>query len=447
MEKKYVQLARDFGIVGAGGAGFPTHVKLNASVDYLVINGAECEPLMTVDQLLMEQYSGELCLTIDELRRELGAKEALIGIKAKHTEVIGIMNKALAGYPSVKVVELGDYYPAGDEVVLVYETTGRQIPQGGIPLDCGTVVTNIETVYNLFEADAGRPLTHKWVTVAGKVSKPGVYRVPLGVTTAQMIQLAGGPTVDEFSVINGGPMMGKLVTDAGEPVTKTTKGLLVLPNDNPAVVNSLRPISNIIKQAQSICCQCRLCTDLCPRNLLGYGIKPNETILSAGYSFTVNGGEVGKGALLCSECGACDMYACPMGLSPRRVNQVLKAGLAKNRVAPPDKGKAVTAGAWRKYRRIPTKRLVQRLGLAGYSSPVIWHKETIAPEAVTILLRQGIGAAAEPVVKAGDSVTVGDLIAAIPEGKLASNMFASISGTVAQVTSEKIVIEKQKGDR
>ncbi len=442
MEKIYKQLALDNGIVGAGGAGFPTHVKLNATVDYLVVNGAECEPLMTVDQVLMHHFSDHLTATIDALREELGAKEAIIGIKAKHVEVVDVMKKTSGAYTNVRVEPLGDFYPAGDEVVLVYETTGRQIPQGGIPLDCKVVVINIETLYNLWQASQGSPLVSKWVTVAGHVPNPGTYYVPLGVTIGQMIELAGGASISDYSVINGGPMMGKLVNSLDEPVTKTTKGLLVLPNDNPVIENHHRLLTHIIKQAQSICCQCRLCTDLCPRNLLGYGIEPNKTILSAGYSFSVNGGEAGKGALLCSECGACDMYACPMGLSPRRVNQVLKSGLAQQKIAPPDKGKEVKASEWRPYRRIPTKRLVARLGLNRYNSPDIWMDQTIDPELVTLPLRQHIGAPSVPVVKTGDSVNRGDLIADIPEKSLGSKVFASISGTVREVTSDYIRISK-----
>ena len=446
MEVKYSKLAEESGVVGAGGAGFPTHVKLNASVDYLIVNGAECEPLMTVDQYLMEQFSRQICDTIDALRQELGAKEAVIGIKKKHPEAIAIMENALKPLPLVRIEPLGDFYPAGDEVVLVYETVGRQIPQGGIPLDCGVVVINIETVYNLYLASIGFPVTNKWVTVAGNVRKPGVYHVPIGTSIGEMVRLAGGATIADFRVINGGPMMGKLVGDLAEPVTKTTKGLLVLPEDSPVVVNRTMPLDRIIRQAQSVCCQCHFCTDLCPRHLLGYAIQPNKTILSAGYSMMVDTQEISRNALLCSECGACDLFGCPMGLSPRRVNQFLKGELAKKRVPPPDKGKAVTADFWRQFRRIPSARIVSRLGLTRYSSPVVLYKDDPNPDSVRLLLRQGVGGPAEPVVGVGDRVAAGDLVAKIPEGKLASNIFASIDGIVSEVTSAEIVIKKSKGE-
>ena len=155
MENRYAEIARACGVVGAGGAGFPTHVKLDARVEYLVINGAECEPLMTVDQVLLLRYARELVRTADGLRAALGAVEARFGVKAKHAGAVDVLRRAAEGYSQVRVVELEDRYPAGDEYVLVYEAAGRQIPQGGIPLDCGVVVVNVETLWNLWRGEDG----------------------------------------------------------------------------------------------------------------------------------------------------------------------------------------------------------------------------------------------------------------------------------------------------
>jgi len=447
MGNKIVELARQAGVVGAGGAGFPTHVKLNAQVEYLILNGAECEPLITVDQFLVLQDAAKLAAMLEEVRRELGAKEAIIGIKAKHHKVIAEAQCAVAEYEKLRVEPLGDFYPAGDEYVLVYETTGRQIPQGGIPLECGVVVINVETLWNIAEAQRGRVVHQKWVTVAGAVEKPGVYFVPLGVSTEEMINLAGGPTIKEYAVINGGPMMGKLINDLKEPVTKTTKGLLVLPMTNPVIINRQRPLEAIMRQAQSICCQCQMCTDLCPRNLLGYNLHPNKTILSASYGWKVQGVSIEE-ALLCSECGVCDMYACPMGLSPRFVNQMLKRELGRRGAKNPYKGQKAVVSQWRPYRRIPTKRLITRLDLTGYYSPVEIVRSDYFPERVELMLKQHVGVLSEPVVAKGDWVEVGDLIAKIPDGNsLSSKLFASISGRVAEVMTDRICIEaKESGE-
>lgn len=445
MENRYAEIARACGVVGAGGAGFPTHVKLDARVEYLVINGAECEPLMTVDQVLLLRYARELVRTADGLRAALGAVEARFGVKAKHAGAVDVLRRAAEGYSQVRVVELEDRYPAGDEYVLVYEAAGRQIPQGGIPLDCGVVVVNVETLWNLWRGEDGGVLTHKWVTVAGEVARPGTYRVPLGVTVGEMLDLAGGALIPQYRVLNGGPMMGRLVETQEEPVTKTTKGLLVLPEGSPAVLNRLRPIEHMLRLAQSVCCQCRMCTDLCPRNLLGYGIHPNKTILAAGYQWSVGAGAAEE-ALLCSECGACDMYACPMGLSPRRINGMLKGLLSRERVPAPDRGKQVQADPWRPYRRIPTQRLVRRLGLEGYHSPAEWIAMDWSPRRVILPLRQHIGAPAEPIVGAGELVSAGQQIACIPEGALGSALFASITGTVTAVSGTAITIEATRGE-
>lgn len=441
LKHKLMDLARQFGVVGAGGAGFPTHVKLNAKVDYLVINGAECEPLMTVDQLLMQRYPEQLAETLHTLRRELDAKEVIIGIKAKHKGIIEVLEQAVRTFDRIRVAPLGDFYPAGDEYVLVYETTGRQIPQGGIPLECGVVVINVETLWNLWQGVEGKAVTHKWVTVAGKVNRPGVYRVPLGISISEMLTLAGGSTIEEYSVVNGGPMMGKLVHDLQEPVTKTTKGLLVLPNDSPVIVNQLISLERIIRQAQSVCCQCQICTDLCPRNLLGYKIHPNKTILAAGYQWSARTGGI-LGAMLCSECGACDMYACSMGLSPRRINQMLKSLLVNERVSSPNKGALVQASEWRPYRRIPTKRLIKRLGLLEYHSPVQWIDNSYEPNQVVLYLRQHIGVSSKPIVHVGEIVELGQQVAAIPDGMLGGNLFASLTGRVTEVTDTYIAIQK-----
>lgn len=444
MDNRIAELARKAGVIGAGGAGFPTHIKLNTKVEYVILNGAECEPLITVDQILLRTKAHYLTAMLEEVREALGAKEAFIGIKAKHQGIIQEVENALASYPKIKVTSLGDFYPAGDEVVLVYETTGRQIPQGGIPLEVGVVVINVETLWNLAEAKEGQPVTEKWVTVAGAVAFPGTFQVPLGVSAAEMLKLAGDPTLSDYAVINGGPMMGKLIKNLNEPVTKTTKALLVLPKTNPVVQNSLRPLAQIFRQAQSMCCQCQLCSDLCPRNLLGYTIHPHQVVLAAGYQGQFHGTQVTE-AFLCSECGACDLFSCTMGLSPRRVNQSFKEELTRRGVRNPYKGSSVSINLWRDYRRIPTKRLTSRLGLSAYNSSPPLRIGGIVPDKVEIPLKQHIGIPAEPIVKKGDLVEKGQLIGVIPEeGKLSSNYHASISGRVLEANREAIVINAKE---
>lgn len=440
MNKRISKIARQAGVVGAGGAGFPTHVKLDAQVEIVILNGAECEPLMSVDQNIMLKDADLLAGMLEKLRLDLGAREAIIGIKAKHEEVIATMQQAIKSYASMRIVPLGDFYPAGDEVVLVYETIGRLIPTSKIPLDIGAVVINVETLWNLARAEDGHPLTHKWVTVSGAVAKPGTFWVPLGVSAAQMINLAGGALISDYAIIDGGPMMGRMLADPEQPVTKTTKGLLVLPRHNPVVEVQSRPLGTILRQARAMCCQCRLCTDLCPRHLLGYNINPNQTILAASYG--ANQGNKALQSLLCSECGACDLFACPMGLSPRRINQLLKAEVNKAGIKNPFVGKIPQPEAMRPYQRIPTKRLISRLNLKGYAAFAPFYPTDLQPDKVVLPLKQHIGAPSEAVVKVGEAVAMGQLVADIPEGKLGSRIFASIAGRVSECSEERIVVER-----
>lgn len=434
------ELALQAGIVGAGGAGFPTHVKLDAQVNHIIVNGAECEPLITVDQALMLFQTGELAQMAEKIRIELGADQVSFAVKAKHTEIIHALNRELAAFHDLKVFPLGDFYPAGDEVVTVYEVTGLSIPEGGIPLDVGVVVLNVETLWNLAQAERGAVNTHKWVTVAGMVKSPGVYRVPLGIAKRLVLEAAGAYLAEGISVIDGGPMMGRLVSDPDEAVTKTTKALLVFPNDNPVIVNARRDIDTMLLQARSLCCQCRICTDLCPRSLLGYNCEPNRTVLDAGYGWSLSSDHLIQ-AVSCSECGACDMYSCPMGLSPRRINSVLKQQLSKSRIANPCKGNIPQPSEWRPYRRIPTARLRMRLNINQYDSPVAVNEYAFTPAGVYLPLKQHIGIPAQPVVKVGDAVVTGQLIAAVPEKtKLSSNLFSSLDGRVAAVNDQGIKI-------
>jgi Na+-translocating ferredoxin:NAD+ oxidoreductase RnfC subunit len=442
MSNHIAELALRAGIVGAGGAGFPTHVKLDAQVKHIIINGAECEPLITVDQMLMLYHADKLVRMAEQVRNELGADKVSFAVKAKHSEVIAELQKAVSNNQNIEVFQLDDFYPAGDEVVTVYEVTSYLIPEGGIPLDVGVVVLNVETLWNLSQADNGNVNTHKWLTVSGRVEQPGIFRVPMGITKRQVLETAGALLNDDVYIIDGGPMMGKLVEDLDETVIKTTKALLVFPANHPVIVNARRDLKQMLLQARSMCCQCRLCTDLCPRNLLGYHCEPHRTILYAAYNWPIDSNGMIQ-ALACSECGACDMYSCPMGLSPRRINSLLKQELNQSKTPNPNQGSKPQASLWRSYRRIPASRLYSRLDVAKYHSPVKVNDQEFISEQIYLPLKQHIGASARPVVKVGDEVRFGQLIASVPEGsRLSSNIFSSMDGKVTAVDAKGIRIAR-----
>lgn len=432
-----VQAIRDAGVVGAGGAGFPTHVKASCSAGLVIVNCAECEPLLRVDQQLAGMRAGELMNGLSALLDTVGAARGLVAIKAKYTDAIKNVS-ALVTDPRVEVFTLDDFYPAGDEHVLVREVTGRLVPEGGIPLDVGCVVCNVETVLNLAAAVDGQAVVDTWITVAGCVERPLTCSVPVGTSMREVLALAGVSKVSHPALVEGGPMMGKLVDHWDSPVTKTTKGLVVLPGGHPLI--AARQISNEvqIRRARSVCMYCARCSDVCPRRMLGHGIRPHRIMRSL--SCCLDDTPAVMSALLCSECGACE-YACPMGLSPRRINAGLKKRLSAAGIRYSGSGSVQEPPEFWNFRKIPAKRLIVKLGLSEYDRPAPITAIEIKPNFVKIPLRQHTGAPGRPLVKPGDHVLKGQLIGEISEGKPGARVHASIDGVVTGLDDNHIVIE------
>lgn len=429
------------GIVGAGGAGFPTHVKLNNRCETVLVNAAECEPLLQVDQQLLKQEAQALVKTLALVVEATGAGKGIFGVKAKYEAALAILEQAVAALDlhqgKLEIARLGDFYPAGDEQVLVYEVLGQVVPQGGIPLQVGVIVLNVETLLNISRALNHEAVTHKYVTVAGAVANPVTVKVPLGTPINSVLGLAGGSTVEHFRVLEGGPMMGKEVYDLERGVTKTTKGLIVLPAEHRLWRKKDVPSSTMLKRAMSVCCQCSACTDLCPRHLLGHTIEPHRILRSLVH-------HVGSdfkgltGAQFCSECAVCDVYACVMDISPRQLNAAVKRELGKQgfRQAPGGEGKP---SSQRELRKIPIKRLIPRLGLESYHKPAPLSSREFEPDQVRLELKQHVGLPCTPVVEPGARVTAGVLVAEVPSGQLGSRIHASIAGTVLQVAPQIVI--------
>jgi Na+-translocating ferredoxin:NAD+ oxidoreductase RnfC subunit len=436
-----VESVRNAGVVGAGGAGFPTHVKISAkNIDVIIVNGAECEPLLRVDQQLMETHAGELVRGLRAIQSATGAKRAVFALKGKHKRAVEVLKEEVAEQEGLQVFIIEDFYPAGDEQVLVYEVTGKVVPEGGIPLMVGAVVVNVETLLNISKAIDGLPVTRTYVTVGGRVERPVTLRLPIGISIREALELAGGiPEDGEYSIIEGGPMMGKLVANMETPITKTTKGLLLLENTHPLIAKKSASLSIEVGRAMSACCQCRFCTDLCPRHLLGHSIEPHKTLRSVSYGVTSDVDSITR-AFLCSECGVCDLFACTMGLSPKKVNMEIKRAFTAQGFKNPHRNTELSANAMRDFRKIPVKRLVYRLGLADVDRPAPLAEEEYQPQRVVIPLRQHVGAPALSTVEVGQEVREGDLIGRIPQDALGAQIHASISGRVQEVTHGAVTI-------
>ncbi len=433
-----VDQVRQAGVVGAGGAGFPTHVKLDAEVDTYIVNAAECEPLLYKDKELVRLYASRLVHGLRLGMEATGARRGVVAIKGKYHDAIAALEPHMVN--GLEIFRLGNFYPAGDEYVVVYEVTGRLIPPGGIPLQVGCVVNNVETLLNVSLASEGIPVTHTWLTVTGAVRSPGSFSVPVGITAAEAVALAGGAEVDDPVALEGGAMMARPVRDlARKYLTKTTGGIVVLPKDHPLFVRKTTDPEVLASIGRSACDQCSQCTELCPRYLLGYGIEPHKVMRSLGMAGEAMEGWARLG-LLCSECGLCTFYSCPEGLSPGFMCVRSKRALGSQRPPLPEgRGRP---HPMRDYRKVPVDRLVRRLGLTEWDRPAPMRDVDYQPRQVRLLLEQHVGAPAVPVVTEGQVVKAGQLVADIQEGKLGARIHASISGTVTRIDDKSIWISR-----
>lgn len=438
-----VQDIQEAGVVGAGGAGFPTHVKLAAKADTVLVNAAECEPLLHKDKELLRRYADDVLEGAAVAMRLVGAGRAVVGVKEKYVDVIELLrSKAPRG---IDVSPLRDAYPAGDEFMLVYEVLGRVIPPGGIPLAVGAVVVNVETAMNI--ARAGRePVTEKYLTVAGAVAEPVTLRVPLGVTLAQCVAAAGGPTTPDANYIVGGVMMGYLETNHDALVDKTTGGVIVLPDDHVSVRRRRYDWKQIAGIGRSACDQCSFCTELCPRWLLGHPIEPHRAMRSLGFNLV---GEANTaGTQFCCECNLCSMVSCPEGLDPKNVcSQNKRRLMAEKRrwENPPLSDRR--AEMHLNNRKTPTSRLMTKLALRQFRNVGPLSDAVVEARRVGIKLKQHVGAPCEPAVAVGDTVKKGQAVGRPPvvggRPALGAPVHASIDGVVAAIDGGIVWIEKR----
>ncbi|MBQ9941593.1 MAG: SLBB domain-containing protein, partial [Christensenellaceae bacterium] len=313
-------------------------------------------------------------------------------------------------------------------------------PTGGLPLDVGAVVSNVSTFVNIADALEGKPVIDKFVTVGGEVKSPKTVRVPIGTPISKLIEAAGGPAdMNGYTVVLGGPCMGKLTKDLSTPVTKTTGGILIFEDSHPLIAQKTDDVERDIKLARAVCCQCSMCTQLCPRNALGLNVQPHKAMRAAAQNNGKLLGDV-NGIFSCCDCGVCTYYACNFGLSPSRMMQRMKAGLAKEGIRP-KKEVFTTVDPGIDGKRVPVSRLIARLGISKYDVAAPMEEALMSADRVVIPLKMHIGAPAVPVVAEGAMVNAGDLIAEIKEGALGARVHASISGRVAKVTDMAIEIQ------
>ncbi len=295
-----IKRINESGIVGLGGATFPSHVKLSVpagkKAEVLIINGVECEPYLTSDHRLMLEKSHEMMVGIQILMRALNVEKALIGIENNKPDAIKYLKSIAGEYKGVEVHGLKVKYPQGGEKQLIKALINREVPSGGLPIDIGAVVHNVGTAFAVYEAvQKNKPLFERVVTVTGKnLTKTANYMVRIGTSVAELIAAAGGLPEDTGKVVNGGPMMGKALTSTDVPVTKGTSGIIVFQSKESQ------------RKADSDCIRCAKCVSVCPMGLEPYLLNR----LSQRMMFENMEHEH---VLDCMECGSCS-FECPANL-------------------------------------------------------------------------------------------------------------------------------------
>lgn len=435
------QQIADAGVVGAGGAGFPTQFKLNEGLDTLVINGAECEPLIFSDYYIMKKEMDRMLDGAELVINAMQLKEGYLGIKEHTAERLGLSHgQKLSAHVSVHV--LPNVYPMGDEIILIYEVTKRIVAPGSLPFTQGVIVSNVETLYNVSNAAKGIPVTEKYVTIGGKIADQcrRVVKVPVGIPVAELFDYLGVVVPEDCVVLDGGPAMGNIIDPKIYHVTKTTKSFLILPKHIPAITGKLTTPDNMVRRSSSTCCQCSMCTDMCSRALIGYPLTPNKIVRS------VNAGNISNPedylvASVCSGCGICELTACCQGISPKVVYAEVKKALAKNGLRYQHDGSELKVDPHREYRMLPSDRFMARIGVAPYDiMPELTGEIDFKASSIYMPLRQHVGKPATPVVQVGDTVKVGDLIGKVADG-ISANIHATIDGIVTAVSDQAVTVK------
>ena len=310
--KEIIEKIMQAGVVGQGGAAFPSHVKLSVpegkTVDTLVINGVECEPYLTADHRLMLEKPREILVGTRILMKALGVDRAIVAIENNKEDAIALLSEMVKDHPGITVEALKVQYPQGGEKQLIEALLGREVPSGGLPHDVGAMVHNVGTTYSMYLAvQKNQPLIQRVVTVTGKsLQKPSNFLVRIGTPVIDLVAAAGGIPEDTGKVISGGPMMGKALADLKVPIAKATSGILVIPAAES-------------KRAEVYqCLRCGKCIEACPM-----GLEPYQLMLLAKGENTDKTKE--ENILDCMECGSCS-FVCP---SNRPILDYIRFGKAK----------------------------------------------------------------------------------------------------------------------
>ena len=314
--ESFIEAVRKSGVVGLGGAGFPTHFKLNVDperVDYLIVNGAECEPYVTSDSYTMETRAEDIGRALDAMSRFLGIKNVIIAIESNKPAAIASMRTLAVDGMDISVKVLPSVYPQGGEKVLIYHSTGRVVPVGKLPIDVGCIVLNCTTLAAIGEyLKTGMPLVEKCVTVdGGCVANAQNVITPIGTSLSYLFDYCGGLTSDPAKIVYGGPMMGITVPSADFPVMKNTNAVLALSEREAKLPKT------------TACIRCGSCTNTCP-----FGMAPAFILFAFEKKDAERLEQLNVNA--CMECGCCN-YVCPANRPLVQTNKMAKIFLREEK--------------------------------------------------------------------------------------------------------------------
>ena len=383
--------------------------KLKGKWDTIIADAADSEPILAGSSYLLKHDYLKILKGLNLLIEAWNAGKAIIAVKEEDFSGTAEIMEIIRGMP---FIEIRPTDPVNN-------------------LNENAVVLSVETIKNIYEAVVeSKPVTRHILTCAGAVKEPSVVSAGIGTTLSEVIDLCGGPTIDEFSVVVGGPLQGEIETDLEAPVTKTTRGIIVLPSDHKLIEAKRQSLTNTIRKMMAACSGCGLCTAYCPSHLLGYNFSPHQIVRQICYGLDT---ENLQSAFFCTECGLCEYYACPMGLSPRALIAELKKRLAERGLKPPIlKPSPVEPSDLREGRRIPVSRILQRLQLEEYADAEFRYRENGNPDRIELLLDQHNGRSANPVVRVGQMVTEGM--------EVAEGLHSGISGRVEIIDRDRIII-------
>ena len=436
---------RNAGVVGTDKLAMPSYVKLSSKADLIIANGAESEPLLQSEKSLLKENPELIIDGIKIAMEATGALKAVIAIRSSEKERMNHLNDILKKESNIEVFYLEDFYPSGDDPILVYEVTKKLIPEGKTPLDEGIVVEKLLSFAWMYQGYHGKPVTERPVSVIGEVHQPQVAWFPIGTLYKDVLKLAGGITIDPSRAVifDGGPLQGEVVKDLNNGIGKTTSAVMVLPKDHVISKIKMKSLEEMVRQHQGVSDESSLLDDLCPRNQLGYDIFPSKVMRNFHFPELLTSSHV-KSSNLCNDCSLCEFLgSSSLSESPRLAYKEFQKSLERlgGRITGEVQEKRKVRSAYN-HNKVSCSHLAKRIQVEKYES---FNRSILpkkSPQKVRVPVTRHKGIPAQPVVVEGQSLRMGDVIAFSPLGELGTTYHASIPGKVGEVNDRWIEIIK-----